>query len=80
MSKARKICTIDTLGRIVIPVGVRRELDIKEGERLELSLEKNLITLKKITDSCIFCSSEDNLTEYKDKFICESCLKNIGKN
>jgi transcriptional pleiotropic regulator of transition state genes len=38
---------VDELGRIVIPIDVRKQLGIKEGETLEISIENNKIVLEK---------------------------------
>ena len=40
---------IDELGRIVIPIEVRKELGIKDGESLDISVIDNKIVLEKIT-------------------------------
>ena len=38
---------INELGRIVIPIEVRKELEIKEGESLDISVIENKIILEK---------------------------------
>ena len=38
---------VDELGRIVIPIYVRKQLGIKEGETLEISIGNNKIVLEK---------------------------------
>ncbi len=38
---------VDELGRIVIPIDVRKQLGIKEGETLEISIENNKVVLEK---------------------------------
>ena len=38
---------IDELGRIVIPIEVRKKLEIKEGESLDISVIENKIILEK---------------------------------
>ncbi len=38
---------VDELGRIVIPIDVRKQLEINEGETLEISIENNKIVLEK---------------------------------
>ncbi len=40
---------VDELGRIVIPIEVRKELGIKDGESLDISVIDNKIVLEKIT-------------------------------
>ena len=38
---------VDELGRIVIPIDVRKQLEINEGETLEISIENNKVVLEK---------------------------------
>ena len=38
---------IDDLGRIVIPKEIRRTLKIRDGESLEIFVDKEMVTLKK---------------------------------
>lgn len=38
---------VDELGRIVIPIDDRKQLEINEGETLEISIENNKIVLEK---------------------------------
>ena len=38
---------VDEFGRIVIPIDVRKQLEINEGETLEISIENNKIVLEK---------------------------------
>lgn len=42
---------IDDLGRIVIPKEIRKTLRIRDGESLEIFLDKDTITLKKFSQS-----------------------------
>jgi transcriptional pleiotropic regulator of transition state genes len=67
---ARKI---DDLGRIVIPAETRRMFNIREGDHLYISVEGANIVLRKMTDSCTFCGSDRQVTQFKDKGICASC-------
>lgn len=43
---------VDELGRIVLPVELRRSLDIKEGDRMAIYTAGNSIVLKKATPRC----------------------------
>lgn len=48
LSKDRsKVRRIDELGRIVIPLEIRRALNIKENDELNISIEENSIVLSK---------------------------------
>lgn len=68
---------IDELGRIVLPIELRRTLNIEIKDPMEIYLEGDKIVLKKHYDACIFCGGRENLTEYMGKHICGECKKNI---
>ncbi|MGN0642352.1 MAG: AbrB/MazE/SpoVT family DNA-binding domain-containing protein [Huintestinicola sp.] len=70
---------IDELGRIVLPVELRRNLKISKRDSLEIYVEDDKIILKKFNQSCVFCGNEDNVLEFKDKFICPDCLSQLKK-
>lgn len=46
---------VDDLGRIVLPIELRRTLDINERDSIEIFVDGNQIVLKKYSPSCIFC-------------------------
>ena len=48
---------VDELGRIVLPIELRRTLDIAERDELEIYLDDDKVILKKYEPSCIFCNS-----------------------
>ena len=68
---------IDELGRIVLPIEIRRTLDIAERDAVEIFMEKDRIILQKHSESCVFCGSSQNLTTYQDKQLCQSCVRKI---
>jgi len=68
---------IDDLGRIVLPIELRRTLGISERDSLEIFVDDNNIVLKKYEPACIFCKSADNISIYKDKAICAECIKEL---
>ena len=70
---------VDDLGRIVLPVELRRTLDISERDELEIYFESDRIVLQKHESSCLFCGSSHGLVTYRGKHICQSCVKNISK-
>lgn len=65
---------IDELGRVVIPVELRRVLDINIKEPVEIFAENDKIIIKKYTPTCLFCSNADNVTDFKGKLVCAECL------
>ena len=71
---------IDELGRIVLPMELRRSLDLNPKDGVEVFVEKDRIILKKHVPSCIFCGGTEELSVYKDKPVCASCLADLGSH
>ena len=65
---------IDELGRVVIPMELRRVLDINEKDPVEIFAESDRIIVKKYTPTCLFCGNANNIIDFKNKLICEECL------
>ena len=70
---------MDSLGRIVLPIELRRTLDIAQKDSLEIYVDESSIILKKYQPSCIFCNNAKDVINYKGKNICKDCLKELGK-
>jgi transcriptional pleiotropic regulator of transition state genes len=68
---------VDELGRIVLPIELRRTLDIAEKDALEIYVEGSAIILKKYRPSCIFCDSNKDIRTFKGKNICPKCLREL---
>lgn len=69
---------VDELGRIVIPIELRRNLDIGEKDALEIYVDGSQIILKKYEPACVFCGNAKEITNFKGKNICGECLKDIN--
>lgn len=69
---------LDNLGRIVIPIELRKTLGFADNEALEIFTEGDSIVLKKYETSCIFCGNSKNISTFKDKCICDKCIKEIA--
>lgn len=70
---------VDELGRIVIPVELRRTLGIEERDSIEILVDGDRVVLKKHEPACIFCGSTDDVVIYKGKRICKDCLTEMTK-
>lgn len=68
---------VDELGRIVIPIELRRNLDIEIKDSLEIFVDGEHIILKKYNPSCIFCSNAKDVVHYKSKNVCQECLDEL---
>lgn len=68
---------VDELGRIVLPIELRRTLDIDEKDALEIYVDGASIVLRKYQPACLFCGSAKNVTNFKGKNICPVCMKEL---
>jgi len=68
---------VDELGRIVLPIEMRRTLDIAERDALEIYVEGSSVILKKYKPSCIFCDSSKDVAVFKGKNVCQKCMKEL---
>jgi len=69
---------VDELGRVVLPIELRRNLDIEIRSPLEIYVDGDLIILKKYEPACIFCGEAKEVVNFKDKIICNDCLRELG--
>ena len=65
---------VDELGRIVLPIELRRTLDIAQKDALEIYVDEDRIILKKFLPACIFCGDAQDVRDFKGKNICANCL------
>ena len=69
---------VDSLGRIVLPIELRRVLDIDKDSALEVYVDEESIVLQKYQPACIFCGSADGVKQYEGRNICKACRDAIG--
>lgn len=74
---ARKV---DDLGRIVLPVELRRLHGIQTGDALEISVDGDAIVLRKLVHGCVFCGTDQRLTGYRDRSICRDCRDGLTQS
>ena len=69
---------IDSVGRIVIPMQLRKELGLLDpGSKLELFCDGKQIVAKKAVKDCVFCGSSEEFIELDGKYICRACLDKL---
>ncbi|MBR0355396.1 MAG: AbrB/MazE/SpoVT family DNA-binding domain-containing protein [Oscillospiraceae bacterium] len=68
---------VDELGRIVLPIEMRRTLDIAEKDALEIYVDGDNIILRKYQPACIFCDNMKNVVSFQGKNICPDCLEKL---
>lgn len=68
---------IDQLGRVVIPIEIRRNLGIENEDDLEIFVDGDYIMLKKYENTCIFCGSPEDVQTIRGKNVCKKCIREI---
>lgn len=68
---------VDELGRIVLPMELRRSLNIKEDDPLEVWVDGDSIILVKHIPKCVFCGQETTEMTH-NKPVCKTCRQAIA--
>jgi transcriptional pleiotropic regulator of transition state genes len=79
MKSAGIVRKVDDMGRITLPMELRRVYGIKIKDPLEMFTDDDTIILKKYEPACIFCGDAKDVIFYKGKNICHQCLNDIKK-
>lgn len=69
---------VDELGRIVLPIELRRTMSIEIKDPLEIYVDGDQIILKKYVPSCVFCGGAEDILDYKGKRVCRACRAKIA--
>ncbi len=70
---------VDELGRVVIPIELRRTLDIQERDALEIYVDGEHIILTKYEPSCVFCGGVEEVGTFRGKNVCSECADSLGE-
>ena len=70
---------LDSLGRITLPMELRKSFDIGEREPLEIFTEDDKIIIKKYNPSDIFTGKCEDLIEYKGKKVSRDSIKELAR-
>lgn len=69
---------VDDLGRVVIPAGIRRALEIVEGDTVEVAIEGDRVVMAKPVDRCVFCASTAGpFRSFHGKTVCDVCVAGL---
>lgn len=67
---------VDDLGRVVLPMELRRSLDINGGDPMEMWVDGSDIVLRKYQTGCVFCGAPTKNT-FMEKHVCEKCMREL---
>jgi transcriptional pleiotropic regulator of transition state genes len=69
---------IDELGRIVIPIEIRKRLGLTEKDPVDITVKGETILLAKAQTVCVFCGSHEELTTHRGRPVCRSCVEELA--
>ena len=69
---------IDNMGRLVLPIELRKLLKLEIRDPVEIFTEGNQIILRKYAPSCTFCQNTEDLVSFKGQNICAKCLQKLA--
>ncbi len=68
---------LDSLGRITLPMELRKSFDIGDREPLEIFTEEDRIIIKKYNPSDVFTGKCEDLIEYKGKKVSRDSIREL---
>lgn len=70
---------LDELGRVVLPIELRRTLGIAEKDALEIYVDQDKIILKRYEPACVFCNNASDVQVFHGKNVCRECATAMGE-
>ena len=70
---------LDELGRITLPIELRRNLGVGDKDPLEIFVDEDTILLKKYNPADISTGEMDDLIEYKGKKISRASILRLAE-
>lgn len=68
---------VDELGRIVLPMEIRKTLDIKQKDPIEIFIDEDKIVLQKYQPACLFCGKVEDIVYFSGKRVCAGCIEKM---
>ncbi|MFD0868803.1 AbrB/MazE/SpoVT family DNA-binding domain-containing protein [Paenibacillus residui] len=70
---------VDELGRIVIPMELRKSLGISEKDPMEIFVDGDQIILRKYAPGCVFTGDTTDLVSYQGKLVSRRAIQEMSK-
>ena len=70
---------IDALGRFVLPIELRRLLELDTDTSIEIFTEEDAVILKKYQPACVFCGEAKDVTQYMGRNVCAKCIDTLSQ-
>ena len=71
------IRNLDELGRIVIPIEIRKRFGLTERDPLEISVRDQTILLSRPRTTCVFCGTTRGIEEHRGRGVCRTCVAEL---
>ena len=68
---------VDELGRIVLPIEIRKTLDIQQKDAMGIFTDNDKIILQKYQPACVFCNNIENIVYFNGKRVCADCVEKL---
>ena len=68
---------VDELGRIVLPIELRKMMDINVKDSVEIFTDSDSIILKKYHPACVFCGDAADVVYFNGKRVCRGCIEKL---
>lgn len=70
---------VDELGRVVVPVELRRVLGLGEGTPVEIFTHGETVLLRRYEPLCVFCGHwGEEMVELSGRQVCASCRSHLS--
>lgn len=70
---------IDELGRVTLPIEIRRSLGIEERDPIQIFVEDDRIILKKAILGDIFTGDSEDLIPYEGKLVSRASIRKLAE-
>ena len=70
---------VDELGRVVLPIELRRSLELDSREPMEIFVEGDTVFLRKYRQECIFCDETEEIVSFRGKSVCPACIRRMSE-
>ena len=79
MKNTGVIRRLDELGRITLPMELRKSMNLKERDALQISVDNGRVVLENYTPCVIFTGATEDLVEFRGKKISKSTIRELAK-
>lgn len=70
---------LDELGRITLPIELRRSFQIEEKDPLEIYVDRDCIILRKCQETDIFTGATEDLIDFEGKKVSRTNIRKLAE-